>query len=195
MKEITVAELETRIRQQYERAQSAYAEGHADYTRDVAAHLLDQFPSCLELRQLLRVSQYALYRPPTTTLNFWQRLLLVPTLLQIRQTLAKAPRQAIARAEYILARHPGCAQAHRVIAQAAQQAGWTRTALWAWEETVRWDPEDSESWIKFGNLHYQQKNWTAAVRCAETILARVPHHPEAQSLLKKASVELTLRFL
>lgn len=193
MKEITVAELETRIRQQYESAQSACAGGQAEYARDVAAHLLTQFPSCLELRQLLRQAQSALSGKPVAALNFWRQLTLGPALLQARQALPRDPRQAISTAEAILARCPAHVDAHRVLAEAAENAGWTRTALWAWEETVRLAPDCTEAWLRLGNLYYQEKNWSASVHCAEELLARVPHHASAQSLLKKASVELTLR--
>lgn len=194
MTEQSVASLEPRLQKLVESARVAFERGNFDHTIELARDVLTAAPGCLPVRKLHRTAQL---KCGVGGGGFFAKAVgsvtAAPFLIGGNAALTKDPARALANAQKMLEADPNSTAGLRLLGGAASVLGWHETAVFALEALREIAPDDWANWVALGRAHLAAGRADAAVRCAETVLARESINGPAQSLLKEASVAQTMK--
>jgi len=189
MPEITVQQLDARLQKLVENARISLERGNFEYAAEMAQGILAKEPGCLAVRKLLRAAQLQQFK---TRNRFFAKALGgvagASSLMAGSAALKKEPMKALDGAEKALASDPTKTQAHKLLAQAASALGFHETAVFAWETTRDLQPDSRDAKLALGNAYLAAGRHGNAVAIGDELLKRNPVDPEAQALLKNASV-------
>jgi tetratricopeptide (TPR) repeat protein len=191
MSEIAIADLEPRWQAQATKLRQAAEQGDATYVIAVAERVLEEFPGCLEVRQLLRAAQRKKARKNTTGFARWLGGMGVQ--LRTGGLSRKNPRRALREAEEALTRDPENLAAHRLLGQAALAMDLPLTAVFAFHTIRELDPDDHGNLLALGAALIKADRADDAIRLAEEMLSRNEADAAAEGLLKDASVAHSLQ--
>ncbi len=193
MPEVTVASLDFRLQKQVESARAAFDRGDSEQALELCAAVLQAQPACLTVRKLERAAQL---RFATSRRNAVSQLVRAvssaPHLLSGSMQLKGEPRSALATAERLLRRDPQSVAALCLLGQAAAALGWNETAVFAHEAASDLEPDRLDIWISLSGAYLAAGRAADAVGAASQALQLNPANAEAQTLLRNATVAVTM---
>ncbi len=193
MPEVTVSALDFRLQKQVESARAAFDRGDSEQALELCAAVLAAQPACLPVRRLERAAQLKLI---TSRRNVVSKLATAvssaPFLLGGSLKLKDDPRSSLAMAERMLRRDPQNVGALCLMGQATTALGWSETAVFAYEAACDLETERPDIWVSLGGAYLEAGRATDAIQVAEEALRLHPANAEAQTLLRNASVAVTM---
>jgi tetratricopeptide (TPR) repeat protein len=195
MAETTVEQLPKRQRDVFEKAAAAVERNNLDYAIDMMTTLLDQVPTLLSARRLLRAAQVrrSLARgAPNSLRHALSSLAGLGGAMKAGGLLKKKPIEALQAAERLMNRDPFNPSFYQLVVKAALAAGMPEVAVNALETAREITPDDVPLLRRMGEL-YQQTGDTARMReCFERVQALRPNDPKALKDLKDAQATDTM---
>lgn len=192
MAEITLNDLDPRLNKQIENAEKAIVSGNPSYAIEICMGVLQRNPSCTDVRRLLRKAQRKLAATQSKGTAFFGNLSGLPAVLKASKLLKKDPAAAIEAAEKILNANPNNIKALEVLAQAASALEFHTAAVNAYETIRAIKPDDMNTVLALGYALVAAGRGQDAVKCGDIILQKNPGNGEAQDLVRKASVAVTM---
>lgn len=185
--------LEPRLQEYVKKAHRALEEGRPDYTIDVCMSVLNRHPGCAVVRQLLYDARKCV--PSLGSLTFvgglWQAfhfLCIASAALFVK----RRPLRVLAIVESALCDVPGHPFMFRLLGQAAEVLGLPRTARIAYRALLGSEPESPANAVALGNACLACMDPHEALELGRRAVRLDPAHRDAQELVKKAAVELSL---
>jgi tetratricopeptide (TPR) repeat protein len=190
-KEILLKDLDPRLRRQVEAAEKAI-DRQPGYTVEVCAGILTSFPGCLEVRKIMRKAQKRASAGKNKSMTRLLGFTRTPFMMKASSQLKKDPKGALEEAEKGLAQDPNNTQALRLAGTAATALGLKDTAVFYLEEVRAIEPENLENLMALGEAQLDANHPKEAVKTAEAMLEIMPGHGDAQALIRRAMVAITM---
>ncbi len=115
---------------QYQKGREALTKKNYDYAVMIFCRILDEEPSFVECREALRITQFRMTEQSGGGGGFFKKAFGGMThLSKAKMVMKKDPGAALSSCEQVLNKDPNNVNAHEIIAEAATNAGWNRTAL------------------------------------------------------------------
>ncbi|MSU70801.1 MAG: tetratricopeptide repeat protein [Opitutus sp.] len=191
MAEVPITALESRQQKMVENARVALERTNFDYVIEVTTQVLKASPGCLPVRRLQRVAQLRQARAAKG--GFMAK---VSSGLSTAPFMfgggRKDPARLLAAAEASLARDPTNVVALKLLAEAAQGLGLRETAAFALDAVREIEPANRANLLALGEAWFAAGFMADALKAADEILRLDPVSPEAQALMRKASVAQTV---
>lgn len=191
MAEVPITALEPRQQKMVENARVALERANFDYVIEVTTQVLKASPGCLPVRRLQRVAQ--LRQARAVKGGFMAK---VSSGLSTAPFMfgggRKDPARLLAAAEASLARDPTNVVALKLLAEAAQGLGLRETAAFALDAVREIEPANRANLLALGEAWFAAGCMADALKTADEILRLDPVSPEAQTLMRKASVAQTV---
>jgi tetratricopeptide (TPR) repeat protein len=191
MPEIPVSSLDVRLQKLVSNARIALDRGNLDYAIEACEQVLKGARGCLPVRKLLRAAQLRRIegrsRLMAKALGGFSS---APFLFG--GGAKKDPAKAFETAEKQLAADPTSVTALKQLAEAALALDLPETAAFACEAVREQQPEDRENLLQLGEAWLAAKRPSEALRVADVILKTRPVDPDAQSLMRRASIAQTV---
>ncbi|MDQ8201971.1 hypothetical protein [Pelagicoccus sp. SDUM812003] len=190
MSEVSIKELDSRMRKQFDVAQLAVERGNYEYAVEICSSLLLEKPAFLEARQLLRQAQQCIYanqrkRIPKRIQNSIAAFL---CLVYGKPYLKKNPSMAMAYGERALNRNPFHKGGLSLVAEGAEALELYRTAVFCLDGICDRDSEDIELLKRYCEALTKVGETKKAVEVAERLSRLKPESGAIQELVKSASV-------
>jgi len=193
MPEVAVTALELRLQKQVESARVAFERGRYDHAVETAAAVLREQPSCLPVRKLMRAAQLKLAAGKG---GLFGRMLSsvssAPFVLGGNLQLKDKPQNAVTAADKLLLADPNNISALTLLGQGASALGWLETAVFACEAARSCEPDRPDLNLSHGLALLAAGRAREAVQAAQDALRVQPNHAEAQTLLRNASIAVTM---
>jgi len=190
MSEIPVSSLDARQQKLVSNARVALDGGDFDYAIEACEHVLEAARGCLPVRKLLRAAQ--LRRMQGKSRLVAKALGGFASAPFFLGRGAKDPAKAFDAAERQLAADPTSIAALKQLAHAALALDLPETAAFAGEAVCEQQPDDRENLLLLGEAWLAAKRPAEAVRIANVILKTRPADPDAQDLMRRASIAQTI---
>ena len=191
MAEVPITALEPRQQKMVENARVALERANFDYVIEVTTQVLKASPGCLPVRRLQRVAQ--LRQARAVKGGFMAK---VSSGLSTAPFMfgggRKDPARLLVAAEASLARDPTNVVALKLLAEAAQGLGLRETAAFALDAVREIEPANRANLLALGEAWFAAGCMADALKTADEILRLDPVSPEAQTLMRKASVAQTV---
>lgn len=193
MPEKNVSELSRELRDLYQKGTQALQRQNPEYAIVFFNQVLAKDPSCFECRQALRAAQF---KKVGTSTNFLKKMIggasSSPAIAKAQMSARKDPIEAMQTLEQVLNNDPSNSAAHKLMAEAALNADFPKTACFSYEILLKNSPKDYQL-----NMDYAQALLAAGQPAkAETVLIELqrahPHKPEVGQALKDISARKTL---
>lgn len=193
MEETALKDLDSRLFKQIENARKALATNPA-YAVDVMSSIVKRNPECLEARKILRQAQQhscsgGTKNLKTIFLKLNRRLLGLGGLAKVK----KDPLAAMNEAEKVLNADPQNLSAHKIVGASAEALELFETAAFAFEEMYKINSKDAEVAAKLMSIYIRLGKYEKAIRVGDHASKEHPAHNEIQSLIKKASVDQSIK--
>ena len=189
MAEVTIQQLDPRLQKLVENARISMERGNFEYAIELAGSVLAREPGCLPMRKLLRAAQMQHQKSRNRLFaKAFGGVAGASALIAGNASLKKDPMKAVDAAEKALASDPTNVSAHKLLAQAASLLGMRETTVFAWETARDLHPESREHKLALGDAYVSAGRHGDAVKIADELLKKNAVDPEAQALLKHASV-------
>jgi tetratricopeptide (TPR) repeat protein len=193
MPEKTVTEIGRELRELYQKGTVALQRQNFEYAIAIFNQVLAREPAFFECRQALRVAQFKEQGGKT---SFFKKIVggasSSPLVAKGQMALRKNPLEAIQIAEQILNGDPNNSAAHKLIAEAAMEAGLPQTACLSLEILLKNSPKDFDLSMQYGKA-LAAAGQPAKAETVYTDLARAfPNRGEIMDALKDLSARTTL---
>lgn len=191
MPDIPLSSLDPRHQKLMENARIALERGNLEYVLEVTTQVLRMQPGCVPVRRLQRVAQLRAYKGKSggflgKTLS---GLSSAPFLIGSSK---KDPAKQLEVAEGLLAKDPTNVSALKMLAEAADGLGLPETVAFALDAVREIDPTNRANLLMLGEALLAAGKPAEAVKMADEILRTKPSDPDAQNLMRKASVAQTV---
>jgi len=186
MSDQPLKDLDPRIRKQVEKARKGLQSGSAGFAIQICMGLLEKYPGCVEIREVLRNAQKSLKGGKKTP--FLSQICAKPLSFMGGLTMKKDPAKAMMQAEKILKDDPDCAAALKLLGEAAILKELPHTAVFAFEGAHAAQPKDTDLAKKLANLYLETDRIEDCIRVCDRILKEAPGDGDAQEIVKRASV-------
>jgi tetratricopeptide (TPR) repeat protein len=191
MPDIPLSSLDPRHQKLIENARIALERGNLEYVLEVTAQVLRMQPGCVPVRRLQRVAQLRAHKGRSggflgKTLS---GLSSAPFLIGGGK---KDPAKQLEAAEGLLAKDPTNVTALKMLAEAADGLGLPETVAFALDAVREIDPTNRANLLMLGEALLAAGKPAEAVKMADEILRTKPSDPDAQNLMRKASVAQTV---
>lgn len=195
MEEINLKKLDSRLHKQIENVRKAL-DTNPSYSVDVMTNIVNRHPDCLEARKILRKAQQRANSGKSKALNSVNSMFSkVSSVLNIGSAdkVKKNPTIALSTAEKLLNTNPSNKSAHKAIGIAAEALGLYETAAFAYEEIRKIEPGNLENAKALMSAYIRIGENEKAVRVGDQAYKEHPSDNEIQSLIRKASVEQSIK--
>jgi len=188
--EVSVTLLNARQRKLANNACAALEQGNLHYAAEACAEILVLSPGCLPVRRIQRVARLRQHSAKNHFITAARvRLSSIPSLFQAR---GKAPAQRLEIAEKILAADPLSVFGLKILAESARALGLAETAVFALEAVREIRPDDCANLLALGDAWLELGKPEEASRVARLALRAAPADPDAQDLMRRASIAETM---
>ncbi len=191
-KEVPFKQLDPRVQRQIEQADKT-ADRNPGVAIEICNGILNTNPAIVEARKILRKAQKkanpAAGKGMTKLLS---GLTNTPFVLKAGSQIKTDPKGVIDAAEKLLAVNPNNVQALRLEAQAAAAMGLWGTCALAYENIRDLEPDNVDNLIALGNAFIEAGQPKEAIKQGEHVLEMNPGNGDAQALLRRASVAITM---
>lgn len=190
--ETSIQDLDPRFVKQLESAEKSI-DKNPGYTIDICATILAKYPSCVEVRKIMRQAQFKKFgkgNPVAKLVGEVQGLILslkAPSMIKKGQAV-----QVMAEAEKLLSQCPQNAAALKTLAAAAESLSFWGTAASAYMAIAQFQPKNDKNLLALGNAYVKNKQPDEAMQVCEQILRHNPSNGDAQALARSASVVKTM---
>jgi tetratricopeptide (TPR) repeat protein len=151
MAEKSSSEIPRPVRELYERGSAALQRQNWDYAIAIFSQVLQKEPAFYECREALRACQF---KKAGASTGFFKRFIGTasnsPLLAKGQIMLRSNSIEAINIAEQILTSDPNSVAAHKLLAEAALEADFPRTAALSLEIAHKYSPNDKETSLRLG---------------------------------------------
>lgn len=193
MEEVALKELDSRLYKQVENVRKAL-DKNPSYSVDVMSNIVDRHPQCLEARKLLRQAQQKANSGKSKALkSMFSKVSCVLKGIGSAEKVKKDPTVALSAAEKILNSNPSNVSAHKAIGTAAEALELYETAAFAYEEIHKIEPGNLGNAKALMAAYMRIDKNEEAVRVGDQAYRQNPSDNEIQSLIRKASVEQSIR--
>ena len=181
MQEKTKKEVQPQAREYFEKGITALRKDNLDYATKLFEQALRREPGFFECREALRLNQFKRSGKKSGLFKMFGKTTSTSLLPKGQLALKKDPLEAILVAEQVLNDDPYSVMGNKLLADAATAAGFTRTALFAWDLVMQKHPDD-----KTYTMRYCQAlvNNGDLVKAEETCTALAKMHPGDQEVLQ-----------
>ncbi len=192
IKEITLKDIDPRLQKQLELAEKTIDRSPAVVV-EICNNILARNPGALDARKALRRAQRKAI-PPTKggMTKLFASVTNSPFMLKSGSRIKTDPKSVLDEAEKMLAINPYNTQALKMEAHAAEAMGMWGTAALAYDNIREVTPENVENLLSLGNAYIEAGQAKEAVKAGDLILAFQPGNGDAQALLRRASVAITM---
>lgn len=192
--EIPLSSLDQRLLKQVESAEAAIKKGNPTYAIDVCSRILERHPECLDVRKILRRAQKS---SNATKSAFLAKAIggvtNAPFFFKNANMAKKEPRKALETADKMLKGNPNFTTGLKLLGQASSELGLHKTAVFAYEEIRELEPNNVDNLLVLGHAYVAAGEPKKAVQLGDEILTKKPNFAEAETLIKDASVALTVK--
>lgn len=191
--ETSIADLDPRLQKQLANAEKAIGMGNPAYAVDICAGVLKRHPECLEVRKLLRRAQIRLAGGKSKGMTrFLAKVTAAPFMFKADSLIEKDPAGAMEQAEKLINTNPGNTAAHRMLGRAAFKLGYVETAVFAFETALEFEPDNVETSIALADALIAAHRAKDALVIGDRLLKENPALGEAQDLVRRASVAMSM---
>jgi tetratricopeptide (TPR) repeat protein len=192
MPEKTLNEIASPLREQYEKGLAAIQRHNLDYAISILSQLLQREPGFYECREALRAAQF---RKAGSGKSFLKKVLGLanPMLAKGQFALRSDPREALNIAEQILNGDPHNLSAHKLLAEAALQCGFPKTAVLSLEIIFKSSPKDKDVAMKLADALVKAGQVAKAEKIYSELARMYPEDQEIALGLKNVSASRTLQ--
>jgi tetratricopeptide (TPR) repeat protein len=182
MPEKTLADLARPVRELYEKGSAAWQRQNWDYAIAIFTQVLQREPGFYECREALRACQF---KKAGSSTSLFKRFLGTasssPLMAKGQIMLRTNPVEALSIAEQILSGDPNSVAAHKLLAEAALEADFPRTAALSLEIAHKNAPKDKDIKLRLGEALAR----SGQVAKAETIYRELERdYPNDQTILQ-----------
>lgn len=194
MQEKTLAEIPRPVRELYEKGKLAMQRNNVEYAIIHFEQALKKEPGFYECREALREAQI---RKGGGSKSIFKKVFgaasVSSQIAKAQVALRKNPIEAMEIAESILNEDPDNSMAHKIIADAAIQAGFPRTAILSLGILARQKPEDKEIKMQLADLFMQLDEVDKAEAIYEELLRIYPNDADIARAYKNVTAKKTLK--
>lgn len=191
MVEVSVASLDARQQKLIDNARIALERGNFEHTLEMTAQVLSTTPGCLPVRKLQRIAQLRRHRGRAG--GFMGRALSGLSTAPFMFTSGRRdPARQLAAAEGLLAKDPTNTGALKMLGEAAEGLGMLETVAFALDAVREIEPENHSNLLALAEAWLAAGRPAEALRVIDQILSVKPADPEAQDLMRKASIAQTV---
>src|ERR1043166_1199519 len=181
-------------RDQYEKGKVAFQRNNLDYAISILANVLKNEPGFFDAREALRAAQFKKTGGGQT--GFFKKMIggatSQPALAKAQLSLRKNPLEAIEAAEEVLSNDPMSSGAHKLLADAAMEAGLVKTAILSLQILYKNNPKDRDVAKQLAEPYAQAGQNEEAVQVYDELLRARPNDPELLQLMKNVTARQTL---
>lgn len=193
MEEVDLKELDSRLYKQVENVRRAL-DKNPSYSVDVMSNIVDRHPECLEARKLLRKAQQKANLGKSKAIkSMFSKVSCALSGIGSDEKVRKNPTAALSAAEKLLNSNPSNTRAHKAIGIASESLKLYKTAAFAYEEIQKIQPENLENAKALMTVYMRIGKNEEAVRIGDQAYQKNPSDNEIQTLIRKASVEQSIR--
>ncbi len=178
----------------YDKGIVAIQRNNFDYAINILCGVLKMEPGFFDARQALRAAQVKKTGGGQT--GFFKKMIggatSQPAITKAQLSLRKNPLEAIEAAEEILNGDPWSTGAHKLLADAAMEAGLMKTAILSLEILYKNNPKDREMALQLADAYTQAGQNDKAEKVYNDLLRVRPNDPEILQLSKNVSARQTL---
>ncbi len=193
MEEVALKDLDTRLQKQIENARKA-VDKNPSYAVDILTNIVARNPACLDARKILRQAQQRATQGKTKGLGgLLSKVTNIPFSMGSHAKIKKDPLKAMESAEQMLSVNIENVTALEVLGSASEELELYSTAVFAYESVRKLEPANSENIKSLMAVHIKTGNCEEAIRIGDAAYRANPSDDEVQALIKKASVEQTMK--
>ncbi|MBQ2722050.1 MAG: tetratricopeptide repeat protein, partial [Opitutales bacterium] len=190
--ETTIRDLDPRFIRQLENAEKSIDKNPA-YVIDICCTILSKYPSCVEVRKILRQAQFKKYGKGNPIAKFTASIQGMIFSMQAGSKIAKGlALEVMADAEKMLSVCPENEGALKTLASAAEALKYWGTVAEAYQAIAKFKPNDEKTLLALADALVKSKQPDAAMQVCEKILRKNPSNGDAQALARSASVIKTM---
>ncbi|MGF1452434.1 MAG: tetratricopeptide repeat protein [Opitutales bacterium] len=191
-KEITLEEMDPRLRKQLDNARKNLAKNPA-YAVDLAADRVSRFPGDVEFRKLLFEARQRQGSAKSSGLTkLFSSVTKAPFQMKGAGQLKKDPAAALTTAEKMIANAPNDASGYKLLGDAALALQMPQTAVVALENANKLAPDDTDAMLSLGNAYLEAGRAQDAVKMGDAIIRATGTSDErAADLVRRGSVAAT----
>jgi tetratricopeptide (TPR) repeat protein len=193
MPEKTVTDIGRELRELYQKGTVALQRQNFEYAIAIFNQVLAREPAFFECRQALRVAQFKEQGGKT---SFFKKIVggasSSPMVAKGQMALRKNPLEAIQIAEQILNGDPTNSAAHKLLAEAAMEAGLPQTACLSLEILLRNSSKDFDLSMQYGKALAAAGQPAKAEVVYTDLMKAHPNRGEIADALKDLSARTTL---
>jgi tetratricopeptide (TPR) repeat protein len=194
MAEKTLNEIARDVRELYHKGTTALQRQNFDYALAILNQVMAREPGFFEGRQALRAAQFKKAGGGTSLLKkVFGGASSQPLIAKAQLAARKNPLEAISIAEQILSSDPDNSAAHKIVAEAAIEAGFPRTACLSYEILLKGSPRDYELGMAYGQALAAAGQIAKAESVYGDLMRHYPHRAEISAALKNLSASKTLK--
>jgi tetratricopeptide (TPR) repeat protein len=194
MPEKTLAEIPRNLRELYEKGNAALHKKNYDYAIAIYNQILTSEPGFYPCREALRAVQFS---KAGSSGGFLKKMFgtasASPQIAKAQIQLRTNPQEVLSTCEQVLNSDPNNTQAHKLLAEAAMNLDFPRTAVLSLEICFRNNPKDIENALKLG----EALNAAGQIERAQTVYSELqkanPTDPTVGQALKNLAARRTLR--
>jgi tetratricopeptide (TPR) repeat protein len=191
MAEKTISQIPRAVREQYQKGMAAFERKNFDYAIAIFNQVLAQEPGFFDCRQALRVSQH---QKSTGSTTFFKKMLsgAGSSPLLAKAQMLKDPVEIIKTAEQVLNSDPNSMAAHKLLASAALDAEFPKTAVLSLEIVTKNAPKDDEAQKDLARAYSAAGQGEKAEMVMAELMRRHPGDLKLADELKDISARKTL---
>jgi tetratricopeptide (TPR) repeat protein len=194
MPEKTISDIHRSVRELYDRGNAAIQKKNYDYAIAIYNQVLQQEPAFYPCREALRACQFA---KAGSGGGFFKKVFgtasASPLLAKAQIQLRTNPEEALATCEQILNNDPNHGAANKILAEAAMQLGFPKTAVLSLEICFKNSPRDTDVAMRLGEALAQAGQIDRGEKIYEDLKRANPGDPEIDQALKNLAAKRTLR--
>ena len=192
MPEKNASELPAKLREIYQKGTLALQRQNFEYAIALLTQVLAGEPACFEARQALRVAQF---KKAGNSTGFFKKMLggASSSPLLAKGQLVKNPVERIQILEQVLSTDPPNSAAHKMLAEAALEADFPRTACLSYEILLKNSPKDFNLAMDYSQALARAGQVSKAESVLIDLQAAYPQKGEVAQALKDLSARNTLQ--
>ena len=191
MPEKSASELPRDLRDLYQKGTLALQRQNFEYAIAILTQVLGREPAYFEARQALRAAQF---KKSGASTGFFKKVLggASSSPLLAKAQLVKNPTERIQILEQVLSTDPPNSAAHKMLAEAALEADFPRTACLSYEILLKNSPKDYNLAMDYAQALARAGQVPKAESVLSDLQEAYPHKPEVREALKNLSARNTL---
>ncbi len=192
MPEKTRKEVQPQAREFFDKGLAALRKDNLDYATKLFEQTLRREPGFFECREALRLNQFKRAGKKSSIFKMFGKTASTSLLPKGQLALKKDPIEAIEVAEQILNEDPYSVMGNKLLADAATEAGFPRTAVFAWDLVMKQQPDNKAYTMRYCQALVDNGEMAKAEETCAVLAKAHPGDQEVQQLSKNMTANRTL---